>query len=234
MIQWPTDYFADQFFANSLYVGKDERFKSLAIEVFERDKFTCQYCQFHCPPTPSVPTAYFQVKALDGNYRNLSKSNLCCVCPFCHSHFNLRASLKSGDYIPVKHSLIRPTQISILAKAIFAELSSKKNLLYDAANNLNKEIEGFSSNIILPDFTTLQFDAEEAGERARKARTSFILNIIALSDGGKFKPQTAVALQNVFPYPKWNSFSEMSDYIEKNSFSLIRKSQQLMNYYARM
>lgn len=234
MISWPVDTRADIFFNDSIYVGNDVKFVSLARGVFERDSFTCSYCRFQCSPSDAHPNAFFQVYAIDRNYRNLTPGNLKTICPFCHSFFNLRASLRSGNYIPIRHDHLKPTQLSMVAKAIFAELSSKKNSLYDAANAFYKELEGFSSNIPLPEFTTIQFESEDSGERARKARIAFILNIIALSDGGGYATQTQVALKQILPLPRWTSFLDMSDYYDRNSFSPIRKSGGLMNLFSRM
>lgn len=233
-MKWPLDNFADVFFSNETYGGNDKRFIELAISVFERDFFTCRFCNFTCNPTEAVPTAYFQVRAMDGNYRNLDFKNLGCICIFCHSHFNLRASLRSGHYTPIRHNELRPTQLSIICKAIFTELGSKNNSLYDSAMSFYRELEGYGSNISMPEFTTLHLTADDAGERAKKARTSFVLNIIALSDGGGYSNQSNVALKDIFPLPRWNSFTALADFYEKNAFSKIRKSESLMKIYARM
>lgn len=234
MIQWPVDSFSDQFFSNEIYTGKDRKFIDLAISVFVRDSFTCKFCMFKCDPTTEVPNAFFQVKALDNNYRNLVRDNLVTSCPFCHSHFNIRAAFRSGNYIPIRHSQLRPTTLSIISKSILVELGSKNNSLYDSAMSFYRELEGFGSNITLPDFTTIHLTSEDAGERAKKARTAFILNIIALSDGGGYSSQTKVALLDIHPLPRWNAFTAMSDFYEKNAFSKIRKSPSLMKIYASM
>lgn len=234
MLKWPVDNQADILFSQEIYVGKDVRFKSLALSVFERDNFTCRFCRFSCPATPEVPNAYFQVHPVDFNYRNLTEDNLITICPFCNSFFNIRASLKSKNYSCIKNDTLKPTQLSVMLKAILAELSSKTNSQYDQAFEMYRELEQFASHIEVPEGPSLHLESVEPGERAKKARANFILSLIALIDGGGYNTQAQIAMNGILPFPLYSAFSQVSDYYEKHVFSLYRKSDALTKIVSRM
>lgn len=64
-----------------LFVGrkKDPAFQQFAQKVWERDRYTCQFCGFQAHH-------YQEVINLDGNYRKATLSNAvtaCCLCAQC-------------------------------------------------------------------------------------------------------------------------------------------------------
>jgi hypothetical protein len=232
-IQWPSDSFADIFFDNSIYLGTDKRFIRLATSVFTRDNYQCYFCGHQCDPTIDCPNAFFQINAIDNNYRNLVESNLRTACPFCNAFTNLRAALRSNRYIAIKNSALDMKWLSLICKSIFSEMSSKKNALYDSANSVYKELESFAANITIPEFSTLQLSSDEGGDRARKARTTHVLNVIALSDGNNFKKQANDCLIGVLPLPRQQMFTDIGDFYNENVFSNLRKSDDILKLISR-
>lgn len=55
---------------------EDQKFLPVANKIFERDKYTCQYCGFQAKE-------YQDVVNLDGNYLNNKFDNMMTACCFC-------------------------------------------------------------------------------------------------------------------------------------------------------
>lgn len=68
----------------------DERFKSYEQKVFQRDKYTCQFCGFQA-------RLFQEVVNLDQNYSNNRLSNLVTACCFCAQCFFIE-SVGVGGY----------------------------------------------------------------------------------------------------------------------------------------
>jgi intracellular multiplication protein IcmJ len=68
----------------------DERFKSHEKRVFDRDKYTCQFCGFQA-------RLYQDVVNLDGNFSNNKIDNLVTACCFCSQCFFME-SVGVGGY----------------------------------------------------------------------------------------------------------------------------------------
>lgn len=68
----------------------DERFKSHEKRVFDRDKYTCQFCGFQAK-------LYQDVVNLDGNFSNNKLDNLVTACCFCSQCFFIE-SVGVGGY----------------------------------------------------------------------------------------------------------------------------------------
>ncbi len=75
-----------------LYSGRkaDERFKSFELKVFQRDRYTCQFCGFQA-------RLYQDIVNIDGNYSNNKFTNLVTACCFCSQCFFLE-SVGVGGY----------------------------------------------------------------------------------------------------------------------------------------
>lgn len=54
----------------------DERFKAYEQKVFQRDRYTCQFCGFQA-------RLFQEIINLDGNYANNKLTNLITACCFC-------------------------------------------------------------------------------------------------------------------------------------------------------
>ena len=68
----------------------DERFKSHEKRVFDRDKYTCQFCGFQA-------RLYQDVVNVDGNFSNNKIDNLVTACCFCSQCFFME-SVGVGGY----------------------------------------------------------------------------------------------------------------------------------------
>lgn len=68
----------------------DNRFKAFETKVFQRDKYTCQFCGFQA-------RFYQEVVNIDGNYNNNKIENLTTACCFCAQCFFLE-SVGVGGY----------------------------------------------------------------------------------------------------------------------------------------
>ena len=60
----------------------DARFKSFELKIFQRDRYTCQFCGFQAKFFQEIVNA-------DGNYSNNRSSNLLTACCFCAQCFFL-------------------------------------------------------------------------------------------------------------------------------------------------
>lgn len=231
MISWPNDLFADIFFSNELFVRGDQKFIELACSVFKRDKFTCKICNFHCPPSNENLSAYFQVRALDNNYKNLKEQNLICICPFCHAPFNLRASAKSGKFTAiVKSADISAVEISLISKAVFAELTSNRNSHFEAAKAIYSEFNGLSNSIaqLMPKMPSQQLTLmRTTGTSNEKVLQSFLMNISFLAESYS-NPKVQEFLGKICLFPIFDKFVDEANFWQKNSFS-ENKDTQLLN-----
>lgn len=185
MLTWPLDEFADPFFDQELY-ETDAKFKGHAIAIFERDSFTCKKCGFQCDPSPAMPTAYFQTKAVDGNYRNLKSSNLETICPFCHIEYNMRSAAISGRYLPVINNLdLKQADLSLVCKAIFTQYTSNKNKYFDEAKKIYSELMSLTKSVaqIMPTLPSQQFTTTTDGASPHeKALANLLMNICFLAE----------------------------------------------------
>ncbi|MDI9817889.1 MULTISPECIES: type IVB secretion system protein IcmJDotN [unclassified Legionella] len=68
----------------------DERFKSYELKVFQRDRYTCQFCGFQA-------RLFQEVVNLDCNFTNNRLSNLVTACCFCAQCFFVE-SVGVGGY----------------------------------------------------------------------------------------------------------------------------------------
>ncbi|MGQ3888121.1 type IVB secretion system protein IcmJDotN [Legionella sp. CNM-1927-20] len=68
----------------------DERFKAFELKVFQRDRYTCQFCGFQAK-------LFQEVVNLDGNYTNNRLNNMATACCFCAQCFFIE-SVGVGGY----------------------------------------------------------------------------------------------------------------------------------------
>lgn len=68
----------------------DQRFKTFELKVFQRDRFTCQFCGFQA-------RLYQDVINLDGDYNNNRLANMLTACCFCAQCFFIE-SVGVGGY----------------------------------------------------------------------------------------------------------------------------------------
>lgn len=232
MISWPNDLFADSFFSNELFARGDLKFIELASSIFKRDDYTCSVCNFSCQPSKDNISAYFQVRAIDNNYRNLRPANLACICAFCHAPFNLRASAKSGRFTAiVNNNGISQKEISILAKAVFAELTSNRNPSFEAAKAIYSEFNGLSNSVaqLMPKMPSQQLTLmKTTGTSNEKVLQSFLMNISFLAENYNL-PNVQEFLGKICIFPLFDKFVDEANYWHKNVYSDNRDSPLLTN-----
>ncbi|MES2212198.1 MAG: type IVB secretion system protein IcmJDotN [Pseudomonadota bacterium] len=68
---------------------KNKKFQALQQEIFRRDDFTCQYCNFRSEQ-------YQEVVNLDHNYKNNKRDNMVTSCSFCAQCFFLDSLTLDG------------------------------------------------------------------------------------------------------------------------------------------
>ena len=75
-----------------LYSGRkaDQRFQAFELKVFQRDRYTCQFCGFQA-------RLFQDIVNLDGDYANNKLANLVTACCFCAQCFFLE-SVGVGGY----------------------------------------------------------------------------------------------------------------------------------------
>lgn len=236
MVTFPIDTFADAFFDNSLFEKGDHRFIELALNVFTRDNFTCQVCNFHCEPSDSVKSAYFQICAKDGNYRNLKLNNLYCICPFCHAPKNIRASVASGKYTAIGNIIeVSQTEISILCKALFSEKADRSNHLYAYADSIDTDLNALSQIIaqIKPKTTTRHLvSTTSSADGSAKVIQMFLQNICYMSDPKS--AQIKELFKHITLYPRYTAFVNESKYWNEMVYSTARLDASLNDFLNRM
>lgn len=231
-ISWPEDKFADQFFTQDIYERNDERFRKMATEVFHRDNFTCKYCKFHCKPNDKVWNAYFQLRATNGNYRELKTNNLATVCPFCHAFFNLRYALLSGDYLPGLSSMPLE-QLSLICKSAFA-LTSRGNAVSDNVELVVKDLKLMTTNLfmILPKDLPSPTRSENSEPEMVKHETirDFFSTMVIMAEGDHSASQSLAVLKQISPIPIRQKFNKAADFWYVQTFEQSLKSENISNF----
>lgn len=235
-MDWPADSFCDRFFDQSFYDNPSERVRKLAISVFENDGYTCAFCEFQCDPTSEVWSAFFQVKAIDNNYKNLDKSNLRTICSFCHCHFNLRATYASRKFAPGLTNM-PPTTLSILSKAVLS-LTARREFVGDAASAIYKDV--FTPMIsdlfsVMPEVPTAR-NREGADTLSLKIDSAidFVHSLIVLSDGDFSVKQTQFLLSNTLPLPVKGAFDREANFWYENVFKKALQSENISSFMGKI
>ena len=237
MLSWPVDHFADQFFNQSFYESAGDRLKKLATGVFESDNYTCKFCSFKCIPADNVWNAYFQLFPNDRNYKNITSNNLSTICSFCNSHFNMRASLNGGRYVPGV-SPYSPTQLSILVKAVFS-LRARPEKIADDADQVYKDVilpmttsSMFSimPNLVSPRSKNKPDPAQLKSDVAR----DFVSTLILLAEGGFAQKQSVLVLNEISPIPLKGAWDKESAYWYKHVYQNEVKSEKISQFLGRI
>ncbi|TAL58984.1 MAG: HNH endonuclease [Legionella sp.] len=97
----------------------DERFKAHETKIFQRDRYTCQFCGFQAK-------LYQEIINIDNNYNNNRMSNLVTACCFCAQCFFIE-SVGVGGY--------GGGTLIYLPELTQAELNSMCHVLFCAITN---------------------------------------------------------------------------------------------------
>ena len=119
----------------SIYAKKsaDPSFKAIKNQVWQRDHYTCQYCDFQS-------TRFMDVAHIDNDYQNVRLNNLITACPFCmQCHFlhMVGKSEKSGGkliYLPK----ISQSQLNALCHVLFCAIVNGTTYAQEAQNTINQ------------------------------------------------------------------------------------------------
>jgi intracellular multiplication protein IcmJ len=118
------------------FVGRkgNKTFQQLAKQVWERDKYTCQYCGFQAD-------RYQEVINADQNYRNNVLDNLvtaCCFCAQCHFIESLGEQGYGGGTL-VYFPEMSQSEINALCHVLFFALANQSSF-QDTAQSILQAI----------------------------------------------------------------------------------------------
>lgn len=167
----------------------DERFKAHELKVFQRDKYTCQFCGFQA-------RLYQEIVNVDCNYNNNRMSNLVTACCFCAQCFFME-SVGVGGY--------GGGTLIYLPEMTQAELNSMCHVLFCAITNdtgykssaqdIYRSFK-FRSQIVEDKFGEGTSDPAifgqlmiDAGVKDEKVRSQLMNNIRLLPSRAKFRMQ---------------------------------------------
>ncbi|WED43629.1 type IVB secretion system protein IcmJDotN [Legionella cardiaca] len=107
----------------------DERFKSYELKVFQRDRYTCQFCGFQAK-------LFQEVVNLDHNFTNNRLSNLVTACCFCAQCFFIESVGVGGYgggtlvYLPE----LSQTELNSLCHVLFCAITNDTGYKSSAQN----------------------------------------------------------------------------------------------------
>ncbi|MDR3441624.1 MAG: type IVB secretion system protein IcmJDotN [Legionella sp.] len=167
----------------------DERFRAFEQKVFQRDRYTCQFCGFQA-------RLFQEVVNLDNNYANNKMPNLVTSCCFCAQCFFVE-SVGVGGY--------GGGTLVYLPEMTQAELSSMCHVLFCAitndtgykssAQNIYRSFK-FRSQLVEDKFGEGTSDPSifgqlmiDAGVNDEERRSQLFKNILLLPSRAKFRKQ---------------------------------------------
>lgn len=117
-------------------------FQKLAVKIWQRDRYTCQYCDFQAKD-------YMDVVNHDQNYSNNKAANLVTACGFCSQCFFLESigldDMSGGQLIFLPE--ISQESLNSFCHVIFSAMSSRAEyqdnaqIIYRNLKARNKPIE---------------------------------------------------------------------------------------------
>jgi len=167
----------------------DERFKSFEKKIFQRDRYTCQFCGFQA-------RLFQEVVNLDNNYTNNRMSNLVTSCCFCAQCFFIESVGVGGYgggtliYLPEMSQTELNSMCHVLFCAITNDTGYKSSAqdIYRSFKFRSQAVEekfgeGTSDPAI---FGQLMIDAKVSDD---KVRDELFQNIRLLPSRAKFRMQ---------------------------------------------
>lgn len=107
----------------------DERFKAFELKVFQRDKYTCQFCGFQAK-------LFQDIANIDGNYTNNRLTNMVTACCFCSQCFFIESVGVGGYgggtliYLPE----LQQTELNSLCHVLFCAITNDTGYKTSAQN----------------------------------------------------------------------------------------------------
>lgn len=167
----------------------DERFKSYEQKIFQRDRYTCQFCGFQA-------RLYQEVINLDNNYANNKVTNLATACCFCAQCFFVESVGVGGYgggtliYLPE----LTQTELNSLCHVLFCAITNDTGYK-PSAQNIYRGFK-FRSQLIEEKFGEGTSDPAifgqlmiDTGVNDEERRAQLFKNILLLPSRAKFRKQ---------------------------------------------
>lgn len=179
----------------------DERFKSYEQKIFQRDRYTCQFCGFQA-------RLYQDIVNLDGDYTNNRLSNLVTACCFCAQCFFVESVGVGGYgggtliYLPE----LTQAELNSLCHVLFCAITNDTGYK-SSAQNIYRSFK-FRSQIVEEKFGEGTSDPAifgqlmiDSGVNSEEIREKLFKNIRLLPSRAKFRKQiekwAAIALEEI-------------------------------------
>lgn len=167
----------------------DERFKSYEQKVFQRDRYTCQFCGFQA-------RLFQEVVNLDNNYTNNKLTNLVTACCFCAQCFFIESVGVGGYgggtliYLPE----LTQAELNSLCHVLFCAITNDTGYK-SSAQNIYRGFK-FRSQLVEEKFGEGTSDPAifgqlmiDAGVDDEERRSQIFKNIRLLPSRAKFRKQ---------------------------------------------
>ncbi|HDV5708721.1 TPA: type IVB secretion system protein IcmJDotN [Legionella pneumophila] len=167
----------------------DERFKSYEQKIFQRDRYTCQFCGFQA-------RLYQDIVNLDGDYTNNRLSNLVTACCFCAQCFFVESVGVCGYgggtliYLPE----LTQAELNSLCHVLFCAITNDTGYK-SSAQNIYRSFK-FRSQIVEEKFGEGTSDPAifgqlmiDSGVNSEEIREKLFKNIRLLPSRAKFRKQ---------------------------------------------
>ncbi|ERB41951.1 IcmJ [Legionella pneumophila str. 121004] len=167
----------------------DERFKSYEQKIFQRDRYTCQFCGFQA-------RLYQDIVNLDGDYTNNRLSNLVTACCFCAQCFFVESVGVGGYgggtliYLPE----LTQAELNSLCHVLFCAITNDTGYK-SSAQNIYRSFK-FRSQIVEEKFGEGTSDPAifgqlmiDSGVKSEEIREKLFKNIRLLPSRAKFRKQ---------------------------------------------
>lgn len=167
----------------------DERFKSYEQNIFQRDRYTCQFCGFQA-------RLYQDIVNLDGDYTNNRLSNLVTACCFCAQCFFVESVGVGGYgggtliYLPE----LTQAELNSLCHVLFCAITNDTGYK-SSAQNIYRSFK-FRSQIVEEKFGEGTSDPAifgqlmiDSGVKSEEIREKLFKNIRLLPSRAKFRKQ---------------------------------------------
>ncbi|HAU0816503.1 TPA: type IVB secretion system protein IcmJDotN [Legionella pneumophila] len=167
----------------------DERFKSYEQKIFQRDRYTCQFCGFQA-------RLYQDIVNLDGDYTNNRLSNLVTACCFCAQCFFVESVGVGGYgggtliYLPE----LTQAELNSLCHVLFCAITNDTGYK-SSAQNIYRSFK-FRSQIVEEKFGEGTSDPAifgqliiDSGVNSKEIREKLFKNIRLLPSRAKFRKQ---------------------------------------------
>jgi intracellular multiplication protein IcmJ len=167
----------------------DERFRALEQKVFQRDRYTCQFCGFQA-------RLFQEVVNLDNNYANNKMPNLVTSCCFCAQCFFVESVGVGGYgggtlvYLPE----MTQTELNSMCHVLFCAITNDTGYK-SSAQNIYRGFK-FRSQLVEDKFGEGTSDPSifgqlmiDSGVNDEERRSQLFKNILLLPSRAKFRKQ---------------------------------------------